>query len=174
MANKTLTIARTFDHKTFGRIGLVELTASVGEVKLGDTVLPQTSVEYLLTFALQNLQDAYAGAESADEAVARFQKKLDRLLTGTIGTREAGSGVSGEVKVRRSVMKTLLGKTEKGKAMLAEVGDDKELLASLLDMVFDKQSDARKANIMADVAERIAIAKAKAAQAATLADSIEL
>ncbi len=171
MANKTIAIARSFDHKTFGRVGLVEMTASVGEVKIGETVLPQSSVEYLLTFALQNLQDAYAGAESADEAQARFEKKLDRLMAGTIGTREAGSGASGEVKVRRQVMGELLRKSEAGKAALKTHEDDRD---AFLDTVFGKQTEARQAEIMVEVAERIEAAKAKAKQAAALADSIEL
>ena len=49
------TIARAFDHKTHGRIGLVNLEADVKAVTIDGKELPATSVEYLLTFALQNL-----------------------------------------------------------------------------------------------------------------------
>src|SRR5688572_14266848 len=95
-------IARSFDHKLHGRIGLVEVEADVKSITISTGgvahELPATSIEYLLTFALQNLQDAYAGAENAADATARFGKKLDRLLAGTIGAREAGDGASAETK----------------------------------------------------------------------------
>jgi hypothetical protein len=171
MANREFAIARAFDHKAFGRIGLVNMTASVGKVMIGDKELPASSVEYLLTFALQNLQDAYAGADSAEDATARFDKKLARLVDGTIGVREAGSGVSAEIKVRRTVMGELLRKSDAGKAALKAREDDRDVF---LDEVFAKQAEAAQAAIMATVAERIAEAQAKAKQAAKLADSITL
>lgn len=166
----TLAIARSFDHKAFGRVGIVEMTAEVGEVKIGDKTLPQTSIEYLLTFALQNLQDAYAGADSAEDASARFDKKLTRLIEGTIGVRQ-GDGATAEVKTRRTVLAELLRKSEAGKAKLKE---NEEKRDEFLDTVFAKQSEAKQAEILAEVAKRIAEAQAKAKQAAALADSIEL
>lgn len=62
--------------------------------------LPEVSAQYLMNFALQSLQDAYAGAKDLAEAQANFQKKLDALLEGSIGIREGG-GVSEEIRIRR-------------------------------------------------------------------------
>lgn len=164
-------INRAFDHKAHGRIGIVELTAEVGAVKIGGKELPASSVEYLLTFALQNLQDAYAGAESADDAKARFEKKLDRLVAGTIGTRMTGDSASAEERMRRTVMGELLRKSDAGKEAWKAHEDDRD---EFLDALFDKQADAKKAEIMALVAERIEAALAKAKQAKALANGLAL
>lgn len=83
-------VKRTYEHKTFGNIGSVEFTVPDGAFSLGDKVLPASSVEHLMTFALQTLQDAYAGAKDATEAKANFEKKLTKLIEGTIGTRTSG------------------------------------------------------------------------------------
>lgn len=164
-------VSRSFDHKAHGRIGLVNMEAAIAYVAIDGKQLPATSVEYLLTFALQNLQDSYAGAESAEDATARFDKKLQRLIEGTIGVREAGAGVSAEIKTRRVVMGELLRKSEKGKAALKAREDDRDVF---LDEVFAKQPQDRQDAIMAEVAQRVEAAKAKAKQAAKLADAIEL
>lgn len=83
-------IKRTYDHKTFGRIGEVTLVAPDGlKMTLDGTELPESSVTYLLTFALQSLQDAYAGAKNADEATGNFAKRLDRVKNGEMGVRSA-------------------------------------------------------------------------------------
>lgn len=163
-------VARAFDHKTHGRIGIVELKAEAA-INLNGTTLPASSVEYLLTFALQNLQDAYAGAESAAEAQARFAKKLDRLIAGTIGTREAGDGASAETRMVRVVLGELLRKSEAGKAKLAERQDDRD---AFLDEVFAKQAPAKQDEIKAEAAKRIEAQAAKAKKAKAMADSIEL
>lgn len=172
LETKEYLVNRAFDHKTFGRIGIVEMSAGVSGISINGKELPATSIEYLLTFALQNLQDAYAGAESADDATARFAKKLERLLDGTIGVRAAGDGATAEVRVRRSVVAELLRKSEAGKAKLKEAGDDGR--DALLDGIFDKQAKPQQDAIMAEVAKRIAEAQAKAKQAAALANAIEL
>lgn len=173
MANKinAVTVARSFDHKVHGRIGLVELVAEVGAVTIGGKELPATSVEYLLTFALQNLQDAYAGADSAADAKARFEKKLDRLLAGSIGVREAGDGASAETKMIRVVLGELLRKTDAGKAKLKEHEEDRD---AFLDEVFAKQAEAKQEEIKLEAGKRIEAQKAKATKAKAMADSIEL
>lgn len=164
-------INRAYDHKVHGRIGVVEMTADVGKVSIGGKELPATSVEYLLTFALQNLQDAYAGADSADDAQGRWQKKLDRLIEGTIGVREAGDGASVEVKMIRTVLGETLRKTEKGKEAWKAHEDDR---AEWLDKVFAKQSEEVQAEITAKAKARIAEQQAKAKQVKALADSIDI
>ena len=76
-------VKRGFTHRTFGEIGAVDMTAEVAKVTVNGTELPETSVEYLLHFALQSLQDAYAGAKNPTEAAAAFDKKLKALCEGT-------------------------------------------------------------------------------------------
>ena len=106
----TKMIKRTFTHRTFGLIGEVNLKASEGTtLSLNGKELPPSSVEYLLTFALQSLQDAYAGAKTPDEAVASWTKKRDSLIAGTIGTRTGtGTSVSDETRIGRNLIKGAL------------------------------------------------------------------
>ena len=168
---KEYPINRAFDHKTHGRIGIVEMSAGVSGISINGKELPASSIEYLLTFALQNLQDAYAGAESADDAKARFGKKLDRLIAGTIGAREAGDGASAEVRMRRTVMGELIRRSgDAGKAAWKAHEDDRD---EWLDAAFAKQTEAKQADIMRLVAERIAEAAEKAKQAKALAGGLE-
>lgn len=94
---------RTFTHRTYGAIGAAAFDVPKGTFKLNGNALPDTSVAHLMTFALQTLQDAYAGAKSTDEALGAFNTKLDRLLNGTIGTRSGGDGVDERTRVARSV-----------------------------------------------------------------------
>lgn len=85
-------ITRTYEHRTFGRIGEAVLEMKDGGLVLDGVPLEPEAAEHLLTFALQTLQDAYAGAKSADEARALWEKKRDRILSNSIGTRGPGSG----------------------------------------------------------------------------------
>lgn len=86
-------LTREYTHKRFGAIGSVELEAPDGKWTLDGHELPEGSIRHLLTFALQTLQDAYAGADSADEAQGAFAKKHEKLVNGTLGVRGAGSGM---------------------------------------------------------------------------------
>lgn len=164
-------ITRAFDHKTFGRIGVTELVADVGLVAINGNELPASSVEYLLTFALQNLQDAYAGADNADEAKARWQKKLVRLIAGSIGIREAGDGATVEVRTIRAILREQVRKSDKWKAF-KEL--DESVQNEKLDALYAKQADASKAAIDKEAAKRIAEAQARKKQAEALADAVTL
>lgn len=168
----TVTVARSFDHKVHGRIGLVELVAEVGTVTLGGKELPASSVEYLLTFALQNLQDAYAGAESAEDAIGRFGKKLDRLLAGTIGAREAGDGASALTLAVRGVIGDMLRQAGKWKEVIGALDEDKR--AAKLDEIFAKQPEVKQAAITATAQERMAEAAARKAQAKEMAQGLAI
>ena len=166
------TIARAFDHKAHGRIGLVNVEADVKSITVDGKELPASSIEYLLTFALQNLQDAYAGADSADDAKGRFAKKLDRLLAGTIGVREAGDGASAETRMVRTVLGDMLRGAGKWKEIIGAL--DEADRPAKLDEIFAKQPEAKQAAIRATAGERLAELEAKRKQAKTLADGIEL
>lgn len=115
--------SRVYEHKSFGRIGDATLKIEGDEWTLNGTKLSSTSIEHLGNFALQTLQDAYAGATDADEAKGNFAKKLDRILKGEIGSR--GEGVSGFQIVARQLMRAMLkkqhdnGKSESWKAFTA-------------------------------------------------------
>lgn len=100
-------IVREFNHRTFGHIGKVTLEHDVKVMKLNGMPLGAESIEYLLTFALQSLQDAYAGAKTEAEAQAAFAKKRDAVIAGTIGTR-ISNGVSEETRVVRQVVRALI------------------------------------------------------------------
>jgi hypothetical protein len=127
---------RNFAHKRFGEIGRVVLEADVKVVKLNGKPIPEGSVEYLLNFALQSLQDAYAGAENADEAKANFAKRFERLIEGKIGVREGG-GVSEETRVARTIVRAKL-KAKLDKAEYeAKYKDDDEAV----DAVFAKNKE---------------------------------
>lgn len=165
-------IARAFDHKTHGRIGLVNLEADVKTVTVDGKELPASSVEYLLTFALQNLQDAYAGADSAAEATARFEKKLARLIEGSIGVRESGDGASLEVRTIRTVLGKML--REAGKWKELTEGKDEAERAALLDTIYAKQPEAKKAAILAIAQDQIKEAEVRKAQAKEMASGLTL
>lgn len=98
-------INRTFTHRTFGKVGEAKLVAPKGKFTLDGHELPESSVAHLLTFALQTLQDAYAGAKSTDEAQGAFNGKYDKLINGTIGTRASGDGADERTRVARSVVR---------------------------------------------------------------------
>lgn len=98
-------IIRTFTHRTFGKIGEATLVAPKGKYVLNGNELPESSVAHLLMFALQTLQDAYAGAKSADEAQGAFNGKYDKLINGTIGTRASGDGADERTRVARAIVR---------------------------------------------------------------------
>jgi hypothetical protein len=99
---------RTFTHRTFGNIGEVAFAVPKGKFTLNGHELPETSVAHLMVFALQTLQDAYAGAKSTDEALGAFNGKLDKLLNGTIGTRGSGDGADERTRVARQIVRGLV------------------------------------------------------------------
>ena len=85
-------VTRKYAHRKHGEIGEVEFEWPKGTFRLDGKDLPEASVRHLMTFALQTLQDAYAGADNGEEAKGLWNGKLDKLIAGTIGTRGTGSG----------------------------------------------------------------------------------
>lgn len=73
-------------------------------VTLDGKELGVNSITHLLNFALQTLQDAYAGAGSLEEAKGLFTKKRDAILNGTIGVRQSGDGESEETRIARRII----------------------------------------------------------------------
>lgn len=164
-------VTRSYNHKAFGAIGQATFTAPDGEFKLNGNVLPDSSVAHLLMFALQSLQDSYAGAKAAADAVASYETKLGKIIAGTLGTRSGGEGASEEQRVARSVtraaMKDALGKDSPEYKAFEGLSDADQL--AKLDENYAANEKALKplvdARLAAKAAERAA--KAKAAEKVT-------
>lgn len=168
---KTITVARSYDHKAHGRIGVAEFTveskSNIGFMLNGQE-LPQSSVDHLLTFALQSLQDAYAGAENETDAKERFNAKLERILAGTLGTRSGGSGVDPITVEVRNIIRADVKKA---------IGDDWKAMEedarnAAVDQVFNDQPeevrDALTEAAKGEIARKQAEKAAKAALGAKL------
>ena len=164
-------ITRNYTHRTFGAIGSVDFTVPKGKFTLNGTELPEASVAHLMTFALQTLQDAYAGAKDNAEAVGAFNTKLDKLLTGTIGTRGSGDGADELTRVRRSVVrgavKAKWGSKSENWATFTGL-DDAEQNAKL-DAWHDANADAFAEAVATEMAERAAKRERKTGLAGTVA-----
>lgn len=152
-----------------GRIGSVEGKAEIGSFVINGKELPQASVDYLLHFALQSLQDAYAGAESMDEAVGAWEKKLAALIEGTIGVRGEGGMTDeerAELYVAEAIYATVHKKgSEKGDAFRALKGDDKTefLVANVVPKVREQVADFAD-RVAARVAHVVEMRKRRAAE----------
>lgn len=153
---------RTFNHKTFGKVGEVTFTAPRGKYVLNGHELPEASVDHLLYFALQTLQDAYAGSKSTDEALGAFNGKLDKLLNGTIGTRSAGDGADERTRVARSIVRSAVKAKFGGKspewAKFTGLSDDEQ--NAKLDAWYAANESAFKSAVDEKLAE-LAAARAK-------------
>lgn len=164
-----------------GRIGMAELVVSAkgGELSftLNQKVLPETMVNYLLNFSLQSMQDAYAGAETLDEAKANFEKKLDAIQNATVGSR-GGNGVSEETIVQRLVARAAYLASAKvsdaDKTAFKAMEDD--AANTLLDGIFVKNAEKLADAVSAKIEER-RIARAKRAEekvaAAKMSDALD-
>ncbi len=159
----TFTVNRVYEKRATekstwnGRIGATELVMSISPdgnivASLDGNILPDASVTYLLNFSLQSLQDAYAGAESMDEATGNWGKKRDALIAGEIGIR-SGEGVSTFQSVARQIMRALLKKNAGPKssdwvAFTAKSDADQN-------KVLDEKFKANKAKLEPVVNERV-------------------
>lgn len=162
---------RNYTHRTYGNIGEVTFVAPKGKFTLNGQELPESSVAHLMGFALQTLQDAYAGAKSTDEALGAFNGKLDKLLNGTIGTRGSGDGVDERTRVARSVVmsaaKAKFGAKSPEWATFTGLDDgDKN---AKLDSWYDANKDAFDPAIDEEMARRAARRDSKTALGASVA-----
>lgn len=139
-------------------IGEVRLT---GEAKLvlDGKELPATSVEYLLTFALQSLQDAYAGSDNVTAAREAWTAKRDKLYEGTIGTRGPGASVPPELRVARDIMRTIFAAKASADAKAAYKAADAEGRAAILDAAIEKNKAAIDKLVAEEMARRAKVGK---------------
>lgn len=147
-----------------GDIGRIVLETDATVIKLNGKPVPLGSMEYLLTFALQAFQDAYAGAQNLEDATAAFDKKVAACIEGTIGVRTGG--VDEATKVARSVVRTILAKSWT-KEQMDEVTDAR------LDEIFEKNKAKLQAAVDEQV-EALRIARERRAALARKADELEL
>lgn len=162
---------RTFTHRTYGKIGDVTFTVPKGKFAINGQELPESSVAHLMTFALQTLQDSYAGAKSTDEALGAFNGKLDKLMNGTIGTRGTGDGADERTRVARSVVqqaaKAKFG--AKSPEWATFTGLDDAAQAAKLDGWYEANKAAFDPAVEEEMARRQARRDAKTGLAATVA-----
>lgn len=142
-------------------IATVRLTGNA-TLSLDGKPLSGASIEYLMTFALQSLQDAYAGKESFRDATDAFAAKYSRLIDGTIGVRGPGSAVSEETRIGREIVRDRL-RAKGGDSWKAyKDAADADAKAAILDAIIEKNADAI-ATMVAEERKRRAAAKEKLA-----------
>lgn len=164
-------VTRAFNHRTYGAIGQVTLSGGIGDLELNGQTLPGRSVEYLLTFALQSLQDAYAGAANADEAKAAFDKKLNAIINGTIGIRTGGgNGKPAYWKFVRAIVRDALTKRKAEYEALDGAAEKN----AFLDEAFAGLPDDVKAKIEAKANALFEAEQKRKAEAADVAKGIDL
>lgn len=122
----------------------------------------------------RKFNDAVGGADkAAPTKVALAEAMIKDWKEGKIG-RQATASVPQADKVRRTVVRELFAKVASDAARATFKALEADAQAVRLDEIFAKQSKAKQADIMAEVASRIAEAEAKLRQAAKLAEAIEL
>lgn len=161
-------VVREFVKREHGSIGRVVLESDVTTIKLNGKPVPEASIHYLLNFALQSLQDAYAGAKDLAEAQGLWAKKLDAIVDGTIGVRGAGASVSDEVRIGRRIVQGLYKKMVSKEAYKAWLTNDDETKNAFLDGLIEKNA-AKLAPAIADEMKALeAERKRKAAMAGAI------
>lgn len=164
-------INRNYAHRTHGQIGSVTFEYPKGAFKLDGKELPEASVAHLMTFALQTLQDAYAGADDLAECIGAFEGKRDKLLAGTLGTRTGGTGIDERTYVIRLIVRTSLkAKLNAGgkkgaptPEWAAFTGLDDAAQAERLDAIFAKNEAMLSPHVENKLAERKADRERKSA-----------
>lgn len=151
------TTSRSYAHKTFGQIGAVTMTSPDGDWTINGTTVPERTVDHLLTFALQTLQDAYAGATGEADAKERFNSKLAKLIAGTLGVRSAGGAVvDEETRHMRIIMRSLVA-ANFGKLAWKAMEEEEKL--EYIDAAYAGLEDEDRAAIDEAVTEAIAAEK---------------
>ena len=160
-------VTRDYSSKAHGFIGQsgwrVNAAGDAAMLRKGDWVaVPASTRDALAMFALQTLQDAYAGAKTASECVGAFDKKLDAYIAGTVGTRST----SWESVAREFIVAAL----ELNEPTFKKLkGDDR---AARITAALAKNSDkeAFRAKVDAEIAKRAA----EAARMAEATNGIDL
>ncbi|TRC91148.1 hypothetical protein FJV80_04295 [Mesorhizobium sp. WSM4310] len=153
-------VTRTFSHREFGNLGEATLAVEKGKWMLDGQALPDTSVEYLMGFALQSLQDAYAGAKNQEAAGAAFDAKRKRLIEGVIG-RQSGQAEEPHVRFIRQMVRNALSPDNKARYETTDAKERNKFLMGL----FGGLAPAKRDRL--DAQARTAYEASLAAKAAT-------
>lgn len=118
MAQKfaNLSVTRSFEKRFTDKSGWGGTVAPDVTLKIDDHVwsiehagkayeLDKGTREGLMDFALQCLQDSYAGAEDLADAQKRFNSKLENIVDGSWGSDTRGSGVNQWLYEARNVVR---------------------------------------------------------------------
>lgn len=147
--------------------------AKTFQLKMED--FPLEAVISLMQYGVgRKFNDAVGGADkTAETKVELAEAMIADWKAGKIG-RQPSASVPNETKVRRTVVRELFNAKASDDQRKAFKELSAEQQAEKLDAIFDKQNDERKTAIMADVANRVALAAAKAKQVAALGEAFEL
>lgn len=170
ITNRVFTKRETEKSDWSGRIGATELKVDgKGKWWLDGVELPQASADYLANFALQSLQDAYAGASSLDDATKRWEAKRKALLEGTVGVRSGGGGEEPHMAYVRQIVRKALGEANKAKYD-AIPSDDQAARKEFLEGLYDGLDDDKREAVETEAKRQLAVdveAKRAAKEAAT-------
>lgn len=137
-------------------------------MRLDGKELGANAIAHLMNFALQTLQDAYAGAVDLNDAKGRFEKKRDAILNGTIGVRASGDGESETLRVTRKIVREKLKKNAEKWAAFEKLDDDAKNTA--LDTIAAKNATALQPEIDAEIARLAEMRRLKGERLATKVD----
>lgn len=150
--------------------GTVNLTVPDKGWKLDGKPLGGNAVAYLGTYALQCLQDTYAGVGTSvtvDDARKRFAARYDSLIDGTVGLRREGEPAI--VQYRRGVVRDKLGPDNRAKYKALEPADR----PAFLDNVYGGAPDSVRAAIDKMAERLMAEAEAARKRAAEIAKDLD-
>ena len=169
MSKFTFSFARNYVHKSHGDIGRAAIRVTdKGDIELSINgsdfqALESAGAEHMLSYALQSFQDAYAGSDDRDAAIAAFNAKSDRVLDGTIGTGGGASARSAHDQAVIDVVSAILAKSPKAKAFKsAKASGKSKMIADVIDKNKDNEA------LASAVAEREAVIERERKEAAEL------
>jgi hypothetical protein len=129
-------IKREFATKA-GAIGRVHLKAEISWLKIATDEnetfieIPADSIEYLINFGLQFLQDAYAGKPDLTYAIAAHRQRRDRFISGNMRSRAVAPKVSSWQAEARRFMLNFIRNNDAAKVKYAALPDAKARTAYL-------------------------------------------
>lgn len=147
--------------------------AKTFQVRLED--FPIEAAVALMQYGVgRKFNDAVGGADkTAEVKVELAEGMIADWKAGKIG-RQPTASISDEVKMRRNVIRELFNASATDEQRTAFKATEAAEQTAKLDAIFDKQTEAKQAAILAVVAERIEAQRAKQAQAKELAGGLAI
>jgi len=167
------TIIRNYVHKTHGEIGTAKLEIPEGTWKLNGVELEPGAIEYLANFALQTGQDAYASSKTREEAVAAWEKRIERIQTDSIGMREGGNSEEPWLRFARAIIRAQLNARKDEYKALSTQSERDDMLNDIFDSLPGDVQSAIETDAKADLEAYRAEQKRKAEKAKKVAAKID-